>query len=251
MLLNYCFRCRGLSIGGVSFINLFPVSCIETIDGYNNVLQHLNDLQPNEQLATKIFEQYIANHPEDYHFVHRIDSKKFNIQNILDKSKVVPNIFIISSNNEEVVENIGDELHPTLVPYNYITFTDSAGRRYLYEGTVIEGNIAYQRMQVLGNAKNGFLEEYDRAAKSILFGDTNSPLSMLLSNDNMIIDTTITDKLDEQAQAVAKEGRDLTEVEKIQIIKGMIGQDVRTDIVLNNYTPKDTDRTGMVLCAII
>ena len=106
-------------------------------------------------------------------------------------------------------------------------------------------------MQVLGNAKNGFLEEYDRTAKSILFGDTNSPYSMLISNSNMIIDTSITNKLDEQAQAVAKEGRDLTEVEKMQIIKSMVGQDVRTDIVLNNYTPKDTDRTGMTLCAII
>jgi hypothetical protein len=248
MLLEYCFVAKGLGLGGASFIQCFPMSYINTIKGYTDQLYKL--LTPNitRTTALLIFDQYVANHPEDYHFVQRLNSKA--VKPILESAGVIP--------TNITVEHLADYSafwRPTYqngtmvpAPYPYISFKDSANRRYLYKGDFTDsGIIKYSRMQVLGNAENGFLEEYEQG-KPVMFGDVNSVESVLNSNGNVVLTTEIQNALDAKKQEASERGEVLTQEDYRETIETLIGSGVQTDIVMDSYETKKEDLTGIEFC---
>lgn len=248
LLFNYCFMVNGLTKRGNSFINCFPPAYIDKIEGYNELLQTVADMDISDEIATNIFEQYVANHPEDSKFVHRVN----DVQKFLDKSKVVPDVIQIE--NEEGnqdwyrIEHIMGQDQP--MPYNYITFTDKTGNRYLYKGTfdLEAGTIAYQRVSVLGNSRNGYLEEYENG-KTIDFD--LGIRSIINSNRNLYINANIQRVLAKKQQDAALQGRELSTDDLKQTFKRILGDDSGVSINLTKYSPSEEDATGMKFCAII
>lgn len=256
LLLHYCFLTRGLNVGGNSFIQAFPVSRIADIEGYNELLQRVSSLRGDMETASTILDQYVANHPEDYHFVHRVNTKNFSIQNLLDTAKVVPSMIKIDAftlKNSEFYSTTTDMYGQKVYnAYPYLYFRDKVGRRYLYKGTTAaDGSIIYRRMQVLGNAAYGYLEEYEQG-KSVMFGDSNGMTSMLATaNSNMVMTSELKNAVDVKVQEAAQKGEVLSQDDIRQTIESMVGSNVQLDIVVDSYETKKEDLTGMEFCVTI
>lgn len=249
LLFNYCFMVSGLTKRGNSFINCFPPAYIDRIEGYNELLQTIADRDISDEIATNIFEQYVANHPEDSRFVTRMS----DVQKFLDKSKVIPNTITIKNlqGNEDwyTTEYIGKGVDMP-VPYKFITFTDKLGRRYLYRGVPTKDGegITYQRVSVLGNSRNGYLEEYENG-KNIDFD--LGVKSIIAANRNLYTDAKIQTVLVKEAQEAALQGHELSITDMKQIFERMLGNDSGVRIDLIKYSPSEEDATGMKFCAII
>lgn len=252
ILLRYCFVTNGLNVGGSSFIQCFPESQIGTIKGY--IDQLIKIPSSAESTALKIVDQYVANHPEDYHFVHRVGAK--SIKPLLENSKVIPNTIVVKNIQlwPDLWQGIYDNSLKQTIPvaYPYIFFKDKSGRRYLYKGNTSEtfDDIRYQRMQVLGNTENGFLEEYEQG-KDILFGRNNSIQSALGTNSRIVLDSSIQNQIDSARQNATREGRVLTAEDYRETIEGLLGSNVQVTINLNNYQAQSEDLTGMEFCVTL
>ena len=136
--------------------------------------------------------------------------------------------------------------------YPYLYFRDKVGRRYLYKGTTAaDGSIIYRRMQVLGNAAYGYLEEYEQG-KSVMFGDSNGMTSMLATvNSNMVMTSELKNAVDVKVQEAAQKGEVLSQDDIRQTIESMVGSNVQLDIVVDSYETKKEDLTGMEFCVTI
>jgi len=251
LLFNYCFMVSGLTKKGNSFINCFPTTYIDRIEGYNELLQTITSMNISDEVATNIFEQYIANHPEDSRFVHRISKEDTDVQKFLDKSKVVPDVIRIEDFTRATgwfdTKNVmGSEVR---VPYDYITFTDGTGKRYLYKGfsNDIDG-VYYQRVSVLGNSRNGYLEEYE-LGKGIDFED--GVKSIISANRGLYIDANIQNVITKSVQDAAIQGKELSTSDLKDILTRILGDNSGIKITLTGYTASEEDATGMKFCAII
>lgn len=247
MLFNYCFIVKGLGNNVNTFINCFPTSHIDTIAGYVDMLKKLKYTLAHPETAERILEQYIANNPEDYHFVHKVDYNKFSFSNrVLDKSKVVPTTITVNNNkqNAELFNPI------TGGAYSYILFTDKTGQRFLYKGMTLQtGSAVYTRIQVLGNVKNGMLEEYEQN-KNVIYGDQNCAKSIIKSNNGLLMTTELQTEIDETTQEAVEEGRTLSKEDYADAIKSLIGPDVQMKTI-STYEQKAEDLTGIEFCVTI
>ena len=252
LLFNYCFMVSGLTKKGKSFINCYPPAYINNIEGYVELLNNIADMDFSDEIANRIVEQYIANNPEDYRFVHRINKDKLDMQKFFDKTKVIPDEIRISdvhTASGELVEEIQVMGETLYVPYNYIYFSDNLGRRYLYKGIQVnEYTIEYRRMSVLGNVKNGFLEEYE-IGNGIGFDD--GVKSIVAANRNLYMDATIKNTMDKQMQDYAAKGREFTMKDMKDVFDKILSGNESIHIEMDNYNPETKDATGMKFCAII
>lgn len=251
LLFNYCFMVSGLTRKGNSFINCFPPAYTDRIEGYNELLQRIPNMNITDGTANNIFEQYVANHPEDARFVHRINKDDFDIKGFLDKSKVVPDVIRIDDFTKATgwfdTKNImGSEVR---VPYDFITFTDNTGKRYLYKGysNDIDG-IYYQRVSVLGNSRNGYLEEYE-LGKTINL--VNGVQSIIADNMNWFTSTNVKTEVEAKVQEANIQGRTLSTSEYKELYTRLLGDSSGIKITLNDYSASEEDATGMKFCAII
>jgi hypothetical protein len=175
------------------------------------------------------------------------------VQKFLDKSKVIPNTITIKNlqGNEDwyTTEYIGKGVDMP-VPYKFITFTDKLGRRYLYRGVPTKDGegITYQRVSVLGNSRNGYLEEYENG-KNIDFD--LGVKSIIAANRNLYTDAKIQTILVKEAQEAAIHGHELSITDMKQVFERMLGNDSGIRIDLIKYSPSEEDATGMKFCAII
>lgn len=251
LLFNYCFMVSGLNKRGNSFINCFPTAYINQIEGYNELLQRIPNMDITNDIANNIFEQYVANHPEDSKFVHRINKEDFDIKGFLDKSKVVPDVIRINDFTKatgwyDTMTVMGNEVR---VPYDFITFTDDTGKRYLYKGFSNETEgIYYQRVSVLGNSRNGYLEEYELGKTIDLI---NGVQSIIADNMSWFISTNVKTEVEARVQEANIQGRTLSNSEYKELYTRLLGDSSGIKITLNDYTASEEDTTGMKFCAII
>ena len=251
LLFNYCFMVSGLTKRGNSFINCFPTAYINQIEGYNELLQRIPNMYITNDIANNIFEQYVANHPEDSKFVHRINKEDFDIKGFLDKSKVVPDMIRINDFTKatgwyDTMTVMGSEVR---VPYDFITFTDDTGKRYLYKGFSNETEgIYYQRVSVLGNSRNGYLEEYELGKTIDLVRGVQS---IIADNMSWFISTNVKTEVEARVQEANIQGRTLSNSEYKELYTKLLGDSSGIKITLNDYTASEEDATGMKFCAII
>ena len=249
LLFAYCFSVNGLSSGNGSFMHCFPESEIDSIDGYNDLVKRLENYETSDEIVTNILDQYIANNPQNSSLVHRIDTRKTNIKDFLKGSKVVPNTIIIENfNNNQFVRAEWESGGTEYYTYPYVYFTDEIGRRYLYKGyNIRQGELIYKRMQVLGNTKNGFLEEYEMG-KSAIMGQSNCIESVLKSNSNTILDSKLKNEFDIAVQQMSEKGDVITQEDHELILNRLLGNENIKEKGLEDYESGTKDRTGMVLC---
>lgn len=251
LLFNYCFMVSGLTKRGNSFINCFPTAYISQIEGYNELLQRIPNMDITNDITNNIFEQYVANHPEDSKFVHRINKEDFDIKGFLDKSKVVPDVIRIGDFTKatgwyDTMTVMGSEVR---VPYDFITFTDENGKRYLYKGysNDIDG-IYYQRVSILGNSRNGYLEEYELGKTIDL---VNGVQSIIADNMSWFTSTNVKTEVEAKVQEANIQGRTLSTSEYKELYTRLLGDSSGIKITLNDYSASEEDATGMKFCAII
>ena len=252
MLFDYCFVVHGLTPGGNSFMYCYPTSELDKIEGYVDMVNRLSSYNRDSSVAESIVDQYVANNPQNYHLVHRINGKKFNTKDFLTKSRVVPQTIKITNfkGTEEFykIETFGGQV--IYKPYPYITFKDETGRRYLYKGSDMDGGIMYQRMQVLGNTESGYLEEY-MLGGNVMFGFDGCMNSALMENSNMIVDKKLKNDLDANIQERISRGETLTQEDYLNTIRILLGGNEAKEKSTNDYTTQTKDRTGMEFCAIL
>jgi hypothetical protein len=252
MLFDYCFVVHGLTPGGNSFMYCYPTSELDKIEGYVDMVNRLSSYNRDSSVAENIVDQYVANNPQNYHLVHKINGKNFNTKDFLTKSRVVPQTIKITNfkGTEEFykIETLGGQV--IYKPYPYITFKDETGRRYLYKGSDMDGGIMYQRMQVLGNTESGYLEEY-MLGGNVMFGFDGCMNSALMENSNMIVDTKLKNDLDANIQERISRGETLTQEDYLNTIRILLGGDEVKEKSTDDYTAQTKDRTGMEFCVIL
>lgn len=255
ILLNYCFIAKGLGVGRGTFLHCFPTSELNTIEGYIDRVAKLNMLKRTSSPSERIIDQYVANNPDNYRLVHRIDLKKLNMRDIIKDNKVIPNVIEadFTKDNAELFRVEGSGSNERRTPHPYIYFTDEIGRRYLYKSVESEYSnhgMTFVRMQVLGNVEAGFFEEYEMG-KDVIFGMPGCMESALPANSNMIADSKLRNEVDKIKQESIQKGEELTRSDYIEIINSLLGDQKPVNKTIDNYEPQQEDATGMKFCITI
>lgn len=251
LLLKYCFLTNGMNTGGNSFINCFPPSRVSEIEGYIQELKSMLMRTESTQIDN-IVDQFVANHPEDNNFTHKIKLDDFTY--LTKDSAVIPTrieCITNSSSTDRTAVNILTSDSDGTIAYPYI-YINLKGSRLLYKGSTIDGKVIYTRCNVLGNTENGYLEEYDYG-RGIDFLDEESAISIIPSNRVPSFNASQEgfQKYIENLQSTQEEAEGITPQDFVEVLKNLAGDGIQVDISMAKYNSQTTDLTGVEFCAIL
>lgn len=282
MLFAYCFYTHGLTPGGESFIQCFPIIKTDQIRDYNSNLKLLQNTEGGfADLITDVIDQFIANNSTNKNFVYSLTGTEIDIltDHISEESKTgwMPNVLSFTLPSPTLLQSDPQlkKLYEAFLKFKivkeqiiverfkpYVKIQGVDLQDHLYKGSFDRNTNTYNyiEMTILGTNQK---MEYE-IGKTAIKQQPNSIKTVFkhsIQNNEKRLYNTETEEFFKEAyqqvfdqEFVESDNTQLTVDDSQKIVKYLEEKyDIKVSLNLNTYNNKEknTDLTGVQLCAFI